>query len=41
VKTHPEGLTAVRRFTTPGEPAGTIYVSGTSGTIHLAGPEER
>jgi hypothetical protein len=29
VKAHPEGLTAVRRFATPGEPAGTIYVSGT------------
>jgi hypothetical protein len=29
VKAHPEGLTAVRRFSTPGKPAGTIYVSGT------------
>jgi uncharacterized membrane protein HdeD (DUF308 family) len=29
VKAHPEGLTAVRRFATAGEPAGTIYVSGT------------
>jgi hypothetical protein len=29
VKAHPEGLTAVRRFSTAGEPAGTIYVSGT------------
>ena len=29
VKAHPEGLTAVRRFWTPGQPAGTIYVSGT------------
>jgi hypothetical protein len=28
VKAHPEGLTAVRRFTAPGQPAGTIYVSG-------------
>jgi hypothetical protein len=29
VKAHPEGLTALRRFATPGEPGGTIYVSGT------------
>jgi len=29
VKAHPEGLTAVRRFNTRGQPAGTIYVSGT------------
>jgi hypothetical protein len=29
VKAHPEGLTAVRRFTTDGEPGGTIYISGT------------
>jgi hypothetical protein len=29
VKAHPQGLTAVRRFWTPGLPAGTIYVSGT------------
>jgi hypothetical protein len=31
VKAHPQGLTAVRRFLTPGKPSGTIYVSGTSG----------
>jgi hypothetical protein len=31
VKEHPEGLTAVRRFSTPGKPSGTIYVSGTPG----------
>jgi len=30
VKTHPEGLLAVRRFTTPGQQPGTIYVSDTS-----------
>ncbi|MGB9406810.1 MAG: hypothetical protein WCA89_04690 [Terracidiphilus sp.] len=30
VKAHPEGLTPVRQFATPGEPAGTIYVSGNS-----------
>ena len=30
VKAHPEGLTAVRHFSTAGNPAGTIYVSGTS-----------
>jgi hypothetical protein len=29
VKAHPEGLTAVRRFSTAGKAAGTIYVSGT------------
>jgi hypothetical protein len=27
VKAHPQGLTAVRRFSTPGQPAGTIYTS--------------
>ena len=27
VKAHPAGLTAVRRFATPGQPSGTIYVS--------------
>jgi hypothetical protein len=30
VKAHPEGLTAVRRFWTPGQPAGTIYTSDTA-----------
>jgi len=35
VKTHPEGLTMARRFVTPGEPAGTIYVSGAPGTSGL------
>jgi hypothetical protein len=30
VKAHPEGLTVIRRFRTAGQPAGTIYVSGTS-----------
>jgi hypothetical protein len=30
VKSHPQGLTAVRRFSTLGKPSGTIYVSGTS-----------
>ncbi len=38
VKAHPEGLTAVRRFSTPGKPAGTIYVSGTSGANRLTNP---
>ena len=28
VRAHPQGLTAVRRFSTPGKPAGAIYVSG-------------
>jgi 4-amino-4-deoxy-L-arabinose transferase-like glycosyltransferase len=28
VKAHPQGLTAVRRFSTAGEPTGTIYISG-------------
>ena len=31
VKAHPEGLTAVHRFWTPGEPAGTIYITGPIG----------
>jgi hypothetical protein len=29
VHVHPEGLTAVRRFVAPGQPSGTLYVSGT------------
>jgi hypothetical protein len=29
VHAHPEGLTAVRRFVAPGQPSGTLYVSGT------------
>jgi hypothetical protein len=29
VKAHPEGLTAIRRFSTAGKPAGTLYISGT------------
>jgi hypothetical protein len=29
VKAHPAGLTAIRRFSTAGQPAGTIYVSDT------------
>jgi hypothetical protein len=29
VKAHPQGLTAVRRFSTAGKPAGTIYISDT------------
>ena len=32
VKTHPESLIAVRRFVTPLQPPGTIYVSGASAT---------
>jgi hypothetical protein len=32
VGAHPEGLTAVRRFVVPGQPPGTIYISGTPST---------
>jgi hypothetical protein len=35
VKAHLEGLTPVRHFWTPGQPAGTIYISGTSGASSL------
>ncbi len=35
VKAHPEGLTAVRHFSTAGKPDGTIYVSGTP-VVHSA-----
>jgi hypothetical protein len=38
VKAHPQGLTAVRRFSTPGKPDGTIYISGTSGASSLTMP---
>ena len=29
VKAHPQNLTALRHFSTPGKPSGTLYVSGT------------
>ena len=29
VQAHPDGLTAVRRFSAQGQPSGTLYVSGT------------
>jgi hypothetical protein len=29
VRTHPEGLTLIRHFNAPGQPPGTVYVSGT------------
>jgi hypothetical protein len=29
VRAHPAALTALRRFTAPGQPSGTLYVSGT------------
>jgi hypothetical protein len=35
VKAHPEGLTAVRHFSMSGQPAATIYVSGSSGATSL------
>jgi hypothetical protein len=38
VKVHPQGLTAVRRFSTPGKPAGTIYISGTSSANRFTNP---
>jgi hypothetical protein len=38
VKAHPEGLTAVRRFCTAGQRAGTIYVSGTPAASSLNEP---
>jgi hypothetical protein len=40
VKAHPQGLTAVRRFSTAGKPPGTIYVSGTpiAGQAQTASP---
>ncbi|MGO9316710.1 MAG: hypothetical protein ACLPXT_00480 [Terracidiphilus sp.] len=40
VKAHPQGLTAVRHFSTAGKPEGTIYVSGTSGANSLTKPGE-
>jgi hypothetical protein len=41
VKAHPAGLTAIRRFTTRGQAAGTIYVSGTPVTTTSASQAER
>jgi hypothetical protein len=32
VKAHPEGLRAIRRFTTNGQPSGTLYVTDNPGT---------
>lgn len=36
VKEHPEGLTAVHRFTAKGQPSGTLYVSDTPGSSGLS-----
>ncbi len=38
VKTHPEGLTPVRHFSTAGEPDATIYLSDSSGAAGLNKP---
>jgi hypothetical protein len=35
VKAHPAGLTPVRRFTLAGQPAGTMYISGTPAAMDL------
>jgi hypothetical protein len=35
VAEHPEGLTALRRFTAPGQPAGTLYLSDTPASTSL------
>jgi hypothetical protein len=37
VKAHPAGLTVVRRYTLPGQPSGTMYISGTPATTDLTG----
>jgi hypothetical protein len=39
VKAHPEGLTVVHRFTLKGQPAATIYVSGTSDAATITKPD--
>jgi len=39
VQAHPEGLTVVRRFASPGRDAGTIYVSDTFRSMPAAQPE--
>ncbi len=41
VKAHPAGLTAVRRFTAPGQPSGTLYVSDAWGAAASAGGRAR
>jgi hypothetical protein len=41
VKAHPDGLTAVRRFTLAGQRAATIYVSGTPLATNLNKPGDR
>ena len=38
VHAHPEGLTLVRRFIAPGQPSGSLYVSGTPGSSVLNKP---
>jgi hypothetical protein len=35
VKAHPEGLTAVRHFTAPGQPSGTLYVSNAASSSRI------
>jgi len=38
VHAHPEGLTSLRRFTAPGQPSATLYVSGTPNSSSLNNP---
>ena len=40
VKAHPEGLTPVQRFTTKGQPSGTLYVSNASASFRIRGGAE-
>jgi hypothetical protein len=41
VRAHPDGLTVYRRFAAPGQPSGTIYVSGTPTSQALNKPIHR
>lgn len=40
VKAHPEGLTAIRRFTAKGQPSGTLYVSNSAALTGLVNTRE-
>jgi hypothetical protein len=41
VKAHPQGLTAVRHFSTPGKPAGTIYASNNAFILNSQNPRQQ
>jgi hypothetical protein len=41
VKTHPQGLTAVHRFSTHGQPSATLYLSAASTAVVASGKDQQ